>query len=233
MGAAEPPSRFGLVLFPTFQPLDVFGPLGVLNTLALQRQLDLSIIAATLDPVSTAATIFNPHHSTFAQSVTPTHTFASPPDGIEVLIVPGGFGTRAPEPELAEMIDYVRRVYPSLRYIISVCTGSSILARAGVLDGRKATTNKRAWSEMAAHGPRTHWIAKARWVKDGNVYTSSGVSAGTDATLAWVSDVYGEETAAGLAAAIEHNRVKDPEDDPFASHWGAEDVLPVSGGSQG
>lgn len=222
------PTHFGLVLFPTFQPLDVFGPLGVLNTLALQHHVSLSIIAATLAPISTAPTVSNAVSPNFAQSVVPTHTFANPPAGLDVLIVPGGFGTRAPEPELAEMIRYVRDVYPTLRHIISVCTGSSILARAGVLDGRRATTNKRAWREMVGHGPRTHWVARARWVRDGNVWTSSGVSAGIDATLAWVAEVFGEEVAEGLAAAVEHNRVRDAGDDPFAPHFGAEDVLPAT-----
>lgn len=217
------PSRFGMILFPGFQPLDVFGPLGIFNIFSRNQKISLAIIAATLDPVSTST---DPN-AAFQQSVVPTHTFASPPDDLEVLFVPGGMGTRAPESELAEMFAYIRTAYSRLRYIISICTGAGLIARAGVLDGRRATTNKLAWAQTVAHGPKTYWVAKARWVVDGNVYSSSGVTAGIDATLAWIGAVYGEETAKNLAVGIEHNRVEDPADDPFATYYGVKDVPPV------
>ena len=63
---------------------------------------------------------------------------------------------------------------------MSVCTGSALLARAGVLDGLKATTNKRAFDWVRSQGPRVTWMPRARWVQDGSVFTSSGVSAGMD-----------------------------------------------------
>ncbi|KAL2757515.1 hypothetical protein ACRALDRAFT_2099926 [Sodiomyces alcalophilus JCM 7366] len=223
------PVSFGMVLFPAFQALDVFGPLDILNLFSLSQHMNLYLIAPTLDPVSTAPVSMNPMNSSFSESVVPTHTFADPPPDLDVLFVPGGIGTRAPEPRLAEVIGYIRDVYPSLEYLISICTGAGLVARAGVLDGRNATTNKRAWAETVAHGPATNWIARARWVVDGNVWTSSGVSAGIDATLAWVGAVFGEEYAETLAIGIEHERVTDPSSDPFAEYWGAEDVPPVHG----
>ncbi|PVH71381.1 hypothetical protein DL98DRAFT_435278, partial [Cadophora sp. DSE1049] len=66
--------------------------------------------------------------------------------------------------------------------------------RAGVLDGKKATMNKWAFYATSALGPKTHWVAKARWVVDGNVWSSSGVSAGIDVTLAWVASLWGYAT---------------------------------------
>jgi transcriptional regulator GlxA family with amidase domain len=121
--------------------------------------------------------------SAFAQSIVPTHTFASPPEQLDVLLVPGGFGTRK---ELREEIEYIKTTYPRLKYIVSVCTGSVLLARAGILDGKRATTNKRSWVWATSQGPNVNWVPVARWVTDGNIWTASGVSAGIDATAAFI-----------------------------------------------
>ncbi|KAM0332287.1 hypothetical protein ACHAQA_002563 [Verticillium albo-atrum] len=222
------PVNFGMVVFTGFQALDVFGPLDVFNLLAFTQRINLHIIAPTLDPVQTYPPWNQGVGSKWSQSIVPTHTFADPPKDLDVLFVPGGAGTRdANIAEITQVIKYVEEVYPSLQHILSICTGAGILARAGVLDGRNATTNKRAWVQTTALGPATNWIAKARWVVDGNVYTSSGISAGIDAALAYISDIWGEATAVDLAARAEFNRVVDPADDPFAAHWGAVDVPPV------
>ncbi|KAJ1325682.1 cyclohexyl-isocyanide hydratase [Microdochium nivale] len=229
---ASIPVRFGMILFPAFTPLDVFGPLDMLNSLSLTQHMELFLIAKTLDPVSTRLKNHQQANSSFSQSVVPTHTFANPPQDLDVLFVPGGAGTRAvksPDPELrlTDLIDYIRGTYPSLKYIVSVCTGAQLLAQAGVLDGRTATTNKAAWKGVAAWGPKTYWRAHARWVHDGNVYTSAGVSAGIDATLQFINDIWGTETADRIGNAIEHVRHRTPDDDPFAEHFGAVDIPPL------
>ena len=77
------------------------------------------------------------------------------------------------------------------------------------------------WS--AGFGPQVHWVAKARWVKDGNVYTSSGVSAGIDMTLDFVKDIHGYEEAKRVANYIEYTWVEDSNDDPFANLYGLKD----------
>ncbi len=178
--------------------------------------MNLSIIASTLDPVSTKvrSATMNPHNSTFSESVVPTHTFAQPPASLDVLIVPGGLGTRAPD--LQDMIAYIKGTYPQLKYLISVCTGAGLLARAGVLDGKRATTNKRAWEATTALGPKVNWVAKARWVEDGNIWTSSGVSAGIDLIFAFIEKVYGSEIATTIANVLEYDRHLDSSWDPFA-----------------
>jgi transcriptional regulator GlxA family with amidase domain len=227
---ATVPVNFGMIVFPAFTPLDVFGPLDMLNSFSLQQHMNLSIIAETLDPVTTKLRNHNVAKSNFGQSIVPTHTFADPPTDLDVLFVPGGAGTRAvnspyPELRLTELIDYIRDVYPSLKYLVSVCTGAQLVAQAGVLDGRNATTNKNAFVSTAAFGPKTYWVANARWVRDGNVYTSSGVTAGIDATLQFIEDIWGEERANTIADGIEHVRVSDPSDDPFSG--GLVDIPPV------
>jgi putative intracellular protease/amidase len=138
------------------------------------------------------------------------------PGEIEVLIVPGGGGTRN---NMSSEIAFVRTLYPKLKYIISVCTGATIVARAGVLDGKKATTNKRSWTWAVQQGPNVTWVPTARWVEDGNVFSSSGVSAGIDVAYAFIARLYGEEVAQYLALSAEFVRAKDEHDDPFGKVW--------------
>lgn len=221
---AHPPSlparplSFGLVLFPAFQALDVFGPIDALNLLSQSYKMNLHILAETLDPVSTKTpTNNNTNGSDFAQRILPTHTFATAPP-LDVLLVPGGRGTRAPG--IASAVDFVRDVFPTLRYLITICTGAGVAARAGVLDGRRATTNKFAWEETIALRPEVRWVHRARWVEDGNVWTSSGISAGIDVIFAWMRVVYGEEPAKNVADRMEYTPIMDSDNDPFADRWG-------------
>ena len=140
----------------------------------------------------------------------PTDTLATAADlDLHALFVPDGVGTLAPTPDLQPRIDYITTTYPSLTHLISTCTG------AGVLDGRNATTNKAMWNETVSHGPRTNWIGHARWVRDGNVYLRSGVSA-------WIEDVWRKERADELAVGIEYPRITDWRDDPVCRVLGRE-----------
>ncbi|KAJ3824592.1 class I glutamine amidotransferase-like protein [Lentinula raphanica] len=210
------PVNFGLLIFPTFQALDAFGPIDILYLLSLDFPMNLSIIARTLEPVSTRSLdpSLNPLKSNFGQSVVPTHTFTDAPP-LDVLIIPGGFGLLADD--LDPMYDFVRRTYPSLKYLMTVCNGSWVTARAGILDGRRATSNKHGWPmTKEVVGPKVNWVAHARWVVDGNIWTSSGASAGMDCALAFVEQVYGKEEAKKIAVEMEYERHEDPSWDPFA-----------------
>lgn len=216
---AEPPAslRYGMLVFPAFQALDAFGPLDVLNTLAFEyKNNTIAIIAKTLDPVSTTAPRMN---TTFAQSIVPTHTFDNAPE-LDVLIVPGGAGTRDPADVIGPQVEYIRRVFPNIKYLITVCTGAKLAADAGVLDGENATTNKNAydWVISQPGSAKVNWIRKARWVEGatGKVWTTSGISAGIDGVFAWVGKVYGEEKATAIAKSLEYTRITDWQNDPFA-----------------
>ncbi|KAF2492911.1 ThiJ/PfpI family protein [Lophium mytilinum] len=212
------PKSYGLLLFPGFQALDAFGPLDVLNILSVTHPLSLSIIASTLSPVPTNNPVNGKLSPNFGQSVVPTHTFADPPADLEVLIVPGGMGLRNPA-VVEELAQFLKGAYPKLRYVLTVCTGSVPLAASGVLERRKATTNKKAWVWATSPYANVDWVHKARWVVDGNVWTGSGVSAGIDLVLAFVEEVYGAEKAKELAIGIEYDRHEDPSYDPFADIW--------------
>lgn len=195
--------------------LDAYGPLDALGFLTRMSHVNLHILSDTLDPVTTQPMVgsMNPYNSSFYPTIQPTSTFKNAPD-IDVLIVPGGLGTRSPY--IQEHIDYIAKVYPSLQYIITVCTGAILAAKSGILDGKKATTNKNAFATVVATGPNTTWIPHARWVVDGNIWTASGVSAGIDVTLAWINHVYGTENATMIANWMEYEAHKDPSWDPFA-----------------
>lgn len=153
------PKNFGVVLFPGFQLLDVCGPVDALNVLSNLHTLNLSIIAATRDPVGTQHALQDQQGSQFDQRIVPTHTFDNPPEDLDVLIIPGGLGNRIDE-NMKPVVDYLTSLDLSaspkphlrgnIRWVLTVCTGSEILARTGVLDGKKATTNKRAFNEVWA-----------------------------------------------------------------------------------
>lgn len=137
------PTRFGVILYPKFEVLDVFGPLEALNTFSRpplcdgHEKFSLSVISSALEPVHSM-----PKGNPFNQSVVPTHTFTDAPP-LDVLLVPGGLGSDDKGTE--EAVEFIKERYPTLQSLITVCTGADLAARAGVLDGKRATTNKMAW----------------------------------------------------------------------------------------
>ena len=134
---------------------------------------------------------------------------------LDVLLVPGGMGTRR-EVSNQPFLDELRRQAEAARFVASVCTGSALLARTGLLDGRRATTNKRAFAWVSSQGPAVQWVAQARWVEDGKFFTSSGVAAGMDMALGLVAHLFGREASVGIAQTAEYEWHEDPHWDPFA-----------------
>ena len=132
----------------------------------------------------------------------------------DILLVPGGLGTRGLV-EDAPFLDLLRGIVEKAGTVLSVCTGSALLARAGLLDGREATSNKLAWDWVVTQGPKVRWIRKAPWVVDGKFWTSSGITAGIDMALGFVADKIRPEVARKVAAALEHVWNEDGKDDPF------------------
>jgi transcriptional regulator GlxA family with amidase domain len=234
----DKPVHYGVLLFPGFQALDVFGPVDVFNSMAMLYHFPtkLTMLAKTTDAVETSHQragnmMFSHPETDVSQSMMVDRTFEeqlklqelaangeAQAGAIDVLIVPGGVGTRN---DRSVEIDFVKKMYPSLKALLCVCTGATILARAGVLDGRRATTNKRAYAWATSTGPNVNWVAEARWVVDGNIVTGSGISAGIDATYAFVGLNYGEEIAQELADSAEYVRWTDADHDPFAKRWNA------------
>ena len=132
-----------------------------------------------------------------------------------IVLVPGGMGTR----KLADdetFLGQLRSLCEKSEFVLSVCTGSALLAKAGVLEDRKATSNKMAWDWVIRQSRRVDWVRKARWVVDGKFYTSSGVTAGIDMALGFVSDRSGQDYAQEIASGLEYLWNSDRDTDPFA-----------------
>ena len=135
MAASSPPLSYGALLYPGFEVLDIAGPLEALNTLSRidgQEGMTLSIISKTMDPINPGPP--NAKGSTFTskQQYLPTHTFDNAPK-VDVLLVPGGFGSLPPADTEAE-VEFIRKVYrgdgcPPLQYLFTVCTGSALAAQ--------------------------------------------------------------------------------------------------------
>jgi len=141
-------------------------------------------------------------------------SFENAPD-YDILLIPGGFGSRRAVAD-QKFLDRLAAASHRARITTTVCTGSALLARTGLLDGRPATSNKIAWDWVTQQGPRVLWKRKARWVDDGNVLTSSGVSAGIDMALSLIARMHGREMALTSARNMEYVWREGADDDPFA-----------------
>ncbi|WP_234974115.1 DJ-1/PfpI family protein [Xanthomonas perforans] len=139
---------------------------------------------------------------------------SAPP--VDILMVPGGMGTRR-EVDNAALVAGIARLAHTAPHVTSICTGAALLARAGLLYGRRATTNKRAFAWVTSQGPKAEWVKRARWVEDGHLFTSSGVSAGTDMALALIAKIFGHDAAKEVASIAEYVWNEDAGDDPFAT----------------
>jgi len=195
-GEGPKPLLYGLI-FPGFEMLDLYGPFEM-----LAFHWDVRLTATDPGPVRA--------------SRGPESLAEAAPEGpIDILLVPGGMGARAGV-EDARLIALLDRLAGEARLTATVCTGSALLARTGRLDGRRATTNKRAFDWVRGQGPGVDWQESARWVVDGPSWTSSGVAAGMDMALALIADAKGREAADRLAWQVEYRWEDDPENDPFA-----------------
>ncbi|MFV8569866.1 DJ-1/PfpI family protein [Marinobacter sp. SBS5] len=196
----------GVVLFPGFELLDVFGPLEMYGQAPGHFEIQLvseegGEVASAQGPRSVADV-----------------AFCDAPN-FDILLVPGGIGTRA-EVLNDVFLQWVVDQSKSCEYVTSVCTGSALLAKAGILDGVRATTNKKAFDWATSQGERVHWVKEARWVEDGRFITSSGVSAGIDMTLALIQKMLGPEMAKDIATWTEYEWHSDSSWDPFARFYG-------------
>lgn len=194
--------KLAAVLFPNFELLDLAGPLEMFGS--LREQVQVVTVAQSAGPVT----------STQGVAIEAKHSFADCPP-CEFVLLPGGFGT-FPEGQNVAMLDFLRKVCPSAEQVMTVCSGSGLLARTGLLDGLQATTNKAYFAQCAGEGPAVNWVKEARWVEDGAYATSSGVSAGIDMALAVIAKHFGAEAAEQLALMTEYEWHKDPAWDPFA-----------------
>jgi len=194
-----------VLLFEDFETLDVFGPVEILGRLKDNYQVSFYSISGGL--------IKNSHGISIL-----TNKIEDINDGVDIFLIPGGHGTRK-EVDNILLIDKIRGICLLSKFVLTVCTGTALLSKTGLLDGRKATTNKRAFDWVVTQGENVNWIRKARWTKDEKFYTSAGVSAGMDMTLGFLSDIHGIEFARKTAVAIEYNWEENMDNDNFYSQY--------------
>ena len=192
----------GVLLFQEFELLDVFGPLEMFGML---DDVEIRLVA---EKERTVASAQGPR-SVIDDLMADDRAY-------DILLVPGGRGTRR-EVDNPHLLDWLRRKAADAEYVASVCTGSALLAKTGILDGVKATSNKLAFDWVKSQGPGVHWQPSARWVEDGKLFTSSGVSAGIDMSLALIARIFGAAPARQVATWAEYSWNEDAENDPFAA----------------
>ena len=195
-----------VVLFDGFELLDVFGPLEVFGI--ARDHFSITLVGPDGNAVRSAQ----------GPAVEVDAAYADPP-GPDIVLVPGGMGTRTLVEDDA-FLSWLRAWAAPARLVTSVCTGAGLLARAGLLDGYRATGNKRSFAWVTAQGPEVTWVPEARWVHDRDRWTSSGVAAGIDMALALVGDLGGDALATAIADGIEHEWHRDASWDPFAAKNG-------------
>jgi transcriptional regulator GlxA family with amidase domain len=198
--------RIGVVLFPGFELLDVFGPLEMFGV--LRDEFDIVLIGPAVGPVASAQ----------GPSVLAEVTYADA-SITDIVLVPGGIGTRRLV-EDSTFLEWLNVWASPATLVASVCTGSGLLAAAGLLDGYRATSNKRAFEWASSQGALVSWVPEARWVEDRDRWTSSGVAAGIDMALALIAHLLGEDRATTLADRVEYEWHRDATWDPYAAKNG-------------
>jgi cyclohexyl-isocyanide hydratase len=178
--------RFGILVFPGIQQLDLTGPYEVF---ASADGAEVELIWKDRNPVMSSTRL----------SLTPTATFDDCPP-LDVLCIPGGAGVN-PLLEDAAVLDFVRQQAAEVRYLTSVCSGALVLGAAGLLKGKRATTHWYAHDFLDPFGAVP---VDARIVQDGKLITAGGVTSGIDFGLALVAELLGQAEAETVQLSLEY-----------------------------
>lgn len=196
--------NLAILVFDDVEVLDFAGPFevfSVTNELNDDRLLNVYTIGLTDAPVSARNGL----------TVVPDYAFSVCP-APDILVIPGGVGTR-PLLEKPAVLDWIAHTARSCEHVLSVCTGSLVLAKAGLLNGLYATTHHSIFAELEALAPDTTVVRDRRFTDNGTIVTSAGVAAGIDMCLHMIGRLYGMEQARATARYIEYPMIEDPSPD--------------------
>lgn len=184
--------NFGFLIFPGLEDLDLVGPWEMISLWSKHAAgpENCLMVAESLEPVI----------SENGMSINPHVSFSDCPP-LDFLLVPGGQGTRR-EVDNPALIRFVAEEAEHCRAVLSVCTGTFILHRAGLLTGRKATTHWASLDRLRALGDLA--VVEDRVVRDGNIWTSAGISSGIDLALAFIEHMAGEKAAGRIQLGAEY-----------------------------
>ena len=195
--------EIAFIMFDDYETLDVFGPAEIFG-----RLTDLySLGFYSLD----GGIVSNRHKVPIM-----TEKLGTLENSPDIILIPGGMGTRK-QVKNPEMLEAIKKLSESSAYTLTVCTGSALLAKTGLLDERQATSNKRAFEWASSQSTDVAWDKRARWKVDGKYYTSSGVSAGMDMAFGFLADRHGIDFARKIAKEIEYNWIEDKDNDDFVA----------------
>jgi transcriptional regulator GlxA family with amidase domain len=192
--------KVNFFVFDDFETLDFFGVVEIFGR--LKESYDLKFVSLEGGVITSSQ-----------QTPIVTEPISSI-DTSGILVVPGGMGTRklVAHHEWIEQLTELSLLAP---YVLTICTGAALLAKTGLLNNQKATSNKRAFDWVMSTNQAVKWQRKARWVVAGKYYTSSGVSAGMDMALGFIADRHGQACAQKIAYDIEYVWNDCPEEDIF------------------
>jgi transcriptional regulator GlxA family with amidase domain len=188
--------RVGIVVYPDIQILDMAGPQSVFE--AASRMLHQKGVIERAYEVISLGPDTGSVRSTAGVTFLVDRAYFDFDEPLDTLLISGGQGSRAVRHDPA-LIDWLKHMAPHVRRLGSVCTGALILAATGLLDGKRATTHWAACALLARDHPAVKVDADAIWVRDGNIYSSAGVTAGMDLALALVEEDWGRELALEVA----------------------------------
>ena len=192
--------RVGILVFPDVEVLDFCGPFEVFSATRLDESrrreemspFDVGLVAASIEPVK----------ATGGLRALPDHDLENCPH-LDLLIVPGGWGTRSLVND-ERVVRWIQGQAARAELTASVCTGSFLLAQAGLLEGRRATTHWQSLDRMQQTFPTVTVVRDQHVVEEGSIFTSAGISAGIDLALRVVAKLHGEPVARATARYMEY-----------------------------
>ncbi|HEY3970915.1 MAG TPA: GlxA family transcriptional regulator [Solirubrobacteraceae bacterium] len=199
MPKRQPPRQVAILVFPDVQSLDLTGPLEVFAGAQLlieaigrdDRGYEVSILSRDGAPLRTSSGL----------ELCPHGSFADTPKRLDTLVVAGGYGSHVASKDPAT-IEWIASVSRRARRTASVCTGAFLLAAAGLLNGRRATTHWSAAAELAKRYPSVQVNPEPIFLRDGPIWTSAGVTAGMDLALALVEEDLDRDAALAIARQL-------------------------------
>ncbi|OAN18766.1 thiamine biosynthesis protein ThiJ [Photobacterium jeanii] len=192
------------LIFDDYETLDLHGPIEMLGRVQTDEVTTVITLVAEKDIISSSQGTRILADRRISDTIS-----------CDLFMTIGGMGTRT-EVHNQKLLSWIQQQCEVSEKVFTVCTGSALLAKADVLDGIPATTNKLAYDWVTSLNDKVLWQRKARWVNHGKFLTSSGVAAGTDASLAYIAERFGYAQAKHVEKLTEYIWNDNADDDPYA-----------------
>lgn len=190
----------GILLFDEVEVLDFAGPFEVFSVTTYEDFITNAFHVSTISETGERIIVRN------GLKVDPDYSFDTAPE-FDIVVIPGGPGARETQVNNPRAIEWVKEQKSKVNIMTSVCTGSFLLAKAGLLDGKKATTHWFNYDRFERQFPKVHLQRGVKYVDQGNIVTSGGVSAGINMSLYVVERLLGKDIASNTARGMEYDIV--------------------------